>query len=139
MKKNAAILGALLLGAAAIPAFAQSSGMTTDEGRPHTSNAPTRELTKMCKAEAKDKKLTGKERSTFLRDCQTNKVAPEGSTGASSSSAKTQASPGASMKDADGRTQGDVTTSKTSKKPVTSPNATGAGTNTDADGKARAK
>jgi hypothetical protein len=138
MKKNTAILlGALLLPVTSLSAFAQSTG--TDEGRPHLSNAPSAELTRMCRAEAKSKNLAGKERSRFLRDCQSNKVPPEGSAGASSSSSSVQSAPGA-QPDAEGRTQGNVNTSRISKKPPTTSGAASATTSgSDAEGRPKAK
>lgn len=133
--KNAAILfGALLLSSASIPSMAQS-GMNSDEGRPHTSNAPSRELVRMCKAEAKDKHLTGKERSKFMRDCQTNQVPPASSGSSASSSMKS----GASI-DADGRpstTSGN--TSRISKKPATPDNPAKSPSSTDAEGRSKTK
>lgn len=133
--KNAAILfGALLLSSASIPSMAQS-GMNSDEGRPHTSNAPSRELVRMCKAEAKDKQLSGKERSKFMRDCQTNQVPPASSGSSSASSMKSGAS---ATTDAEGRpstTSGN--TSRISKKPPTADNPARSPSATDAEGRAK--
>ncbi len=136
--KNAAILfGALLLSSAAIPSFAQST-VSNDEGRPHTSNAPGRELTRLCRNEAKEKQLTGKERTRFLRDCQANRVPPEGSAG-SSTSASGKSAPGVDV-DAEGRPETPpARTSRFSKKPPTADNPAKSPSSTDAEGRPKSQ
>ena len=150
MKNTAILLGALLLSAAAAPTYAQSTA--TDEGRPHLNSGPSRELSRLCNSEARDKQVKGAEKRRFMRDCMANRVSAgemqsagsSGQAGATSSGASTAGgasatsagNPPAAQPDAEGRKQSTGPTSRFSKKPVTGARPS-SGADTDPDGRAR--
>jgi hypothetical protein len=101
--KKVALLGVLLLCAAAPPALAQfDPDEDTDEGRSHLNMGPDRAMTQACRAEATQRNLTGKDKRRFVSQCQ--KREPMQSAGASgmdsTASGKRTLTP---MRDPDGR------------------------------------
>jgi hypothetical protein len=96
--KRTALLGALLLSAAAPPALAQYDA-DSESVEDHLSMAPTREITQACKAEAAQRSLSGGDRRTFMKECQKRPVT-SGSSGMSYTSGPRKLT---AMRDADGR------------------------------------
>lgn len=138
MKKATALLGALVLSAAAAPALAQTAYLDDDsaEGRPHLNLGPAREVTQACRAEAKQQGLSGKERRRFVTACQNREAqSSSGPSGLSNTSSGRSLTP---MRDADGRyPPEDVTSSRFSREGQSRASAQPAIPNTDAEGRPR--
>jgi hypothetical protein len=150
MKKATALLGAIVLSAAAAPALAQQSYFDDDsaEGRPHLNLGPAREVTQACRAEAKQQGLAGKERRRFVTACQNREAQQSsgasgasgmsGMSGMSSMSGTTNSRTLSPMRDADGRyPPEDVTTSRFSQGDPSRASAKPTIPNLDAEGRPR--
>lgn len=105
MKKTAALMGALLLSAAAMPVLAQQFDLDdeTDEGKPHLNMGPDRDVTRACKAEAAQKSLSGKEKRSYVSQCQKREPAPSSGPSGGGMTVTGAARTLTPMRDADGR------------------------------------